>query len=255
MIGHEHTGVNRRQYVGALCGGLVGGIAGCTAPTDSAGAEASPATEESPDRPVTGEDGSPQNICERGAQPGLIPAIVSPAFAPADDAPELDDAEPIVGIERAGEARAYPVSTLRYEVVNDSFDVPVLVTFCPLCSSGLTAIRRVDGRETVFGNTGHTWTPPGAAGRAAIGEDRVFGISSGSRPSRTEPTNDPNLVMFDEQTGSFWSQLLSQAICGPATGQTLTLVPSTVTEWGEWRVDHPETSVLLPPPESDVMTG
>jgi len=167
----------------------------------------------------------------------------------------MDDTAPIVGIERAGEARAYPLSTLRYEIVNDSFDVPVLVTYCPLCSSGLTAIRRVDGRETVFGNTSHTWTPPGAAGQAAIEEDRVFGISSRGRLPQTEPTNDPNLVMFDEQTGSYWSQLLAQAICGPETGQTLTLIPSTVTEWAAWRADHPETSVLLPPPESEVMRG
>lgn len=36
-------------------------------------------------------------------------------------------------------------------------------------------------------------------------------------------------------------------------GTDLTLVPSTLTTWGEWREEYPETDVLLPPPHSRLM--
>lgn len=62
--------------------------------------------------------------------------------------------------------------------------------------------------------------------------------------------NSGNLVLYDEATGSFWSQLLAQAICGLQTGEDLTLVPATVTSWSAWWSEYPETDVLLPPPYS-----
>jgi hypothetical protein len=30
----------------------------------------------------------------------------------------------------------------------------------------------------------------------------------------------------------------------------LSVVPSTVATWAEWRASHPDTDVLLPPPRS-----
>lgn len=231
-------------------GGLVAGLACCLGhgvrPADGDGVSIGN---------VTGADGSPADICSREPRPGRIPAIVDPAFA-SDWSDvgrgRLTDDTTVVGLERAGEARAYPISVLRLEIVNDAFDEPVLVTYCPLCSSGLTAVRRVDGEATVFGNTSYTWRPPRDPGRTAIAQDRVFGLS---RRGATRPTNDQNLVVFDAATGSYWSQLLGQAICGPLTGTRLTLIPSTVTTWGSWRDDHPRTTVLLPPPRSKTMTG
>lgn len=243
--------MNRREALSVLAGGVVGSLAGCAGSAGSAadGGAGSDGT-------VTGADGSPSDICRREARPGRIPAIVEPAFAPdwsdIGQPGGLTDATTVVGLERAGEARAYPITVLRLEIVNDAFDEPVLVTYCPLCSSGLTAIRRVDGQPTVFGNTSYTWRPPRDSGDAAIDEGRVFGLS---RRGATNPTNDPNLVMFDTATGSYWSQLLGQAICGPQSGERLTLIPSTVTDWGTWREQHPETRVLLPPPASRTMTG
>lgn len=68
-------------------------------------------------------------------------------------------------------------------------------------------------------------------------------------------TNGPNLLMFDSATGSYWSQLLARAICGPRTGDSLTLIPSTVTTWEAWLDAHHDTSVLLPPPHPRVTTG
>ncbi|KAB1196090.1 MULTISPECIES: DUF3179 domain-containing protein [Haloferax] len=165
-----------------------------------------------------------------------IPAITSPAFAPNwDDVeieldggtyrPQLGHDDLVVGVELDGDARAYPLRILSWhEVVNDRFgDRPVLVTYCPLCQSGMVATRRVDGREANFGVSGYLW-------------------------------ND-NLVMYDTATESLWSQLLATAIRGPATETRLELLPATVTTWGEWRDAVPETTVLLPPPVSDTVVG
>lgn len=109
---------------------------------------------------VTGEVGSPADICSRDPRPGRVPAIVEPAFAPdwsGVAGGRLTDDTTVVGLERAGEARAYPLSVLPFEIVNDRFEAPVLVTYCPLCASGLTAIRKVDDEAAVFGNTSYTW--------------------------------------------------------------------------------------------------
>lgn len=243
--------MNRRTYLAAIAGGTLGGLAGCL-DTVGLGSEGEDVDLSS----IEGSDGSPSNICEREPGPGFIPAIIEPKFAKnyqdLPDSPGLDDSMPIIGIERVGEARAYPVVATN-EIVNDSFEEPVLVTYCPLCNSGLTAIRKVDGEETIFGNTSYTWSPPRSAGRTALEEDRVFGVSHRREKGKAAATNDPNLVMFDEATGSYWSQLLAQAICGPRIGDRLEFIPSTVTDWGTWRETHPETTVMLPSPYSKAM--
>jgi len=165
-----------------------------------------------------------------------IPAITDPAFGAdwsdwsavpehrPEDPPALEDAAPVVGVGRDGEPRAYPLRILdHHEVVNDSFAGALLVTYCPLCGSAVVARSEVRGEETTFGVSGKLWR------------------------------ND--LVLYDEATDSLWSQLLATAIRGPATGERLELVPSSLSTWGEWREAHPDTRVLLPPPGSATVDG
>jgi hypothetical protein len=97
------------------------------------------------------------------------------------------------------------------------------VTYCPLCASGVVADRTVEGEALTFGVSGLLW-------RA-------------------------DLVMYDEATGSLWSQLLAKAIRGELTGTDLALYPSTTTTWGQYREAHPDAEVLLPPPDSNTVRG
>ncbi len=53
-----------------------------------------------------------------------------------------------------------------------------------------------------------------------------------------------NLLLFDRQTGSLWSQLLSEAVTGPLAGARLKVLPAENTTWDAWRKKHPETRVL-----------
>ncbi len=59
-----------------------------------------------------------------------IPPVYDPEFARAPDAPLLDD-ELVIGIALGGEAKAYPITVLRFrEIVDDELDgVPILVTW------------------------------------------------------------------------------------------------------------------------------
>lgn len=53
-----------------------------------------------------------------------------------------------------------------------------------------------------------------------------------------------NLLFFDRQTGSLWSQLLSEAVTGPMAGTRLRVLPAEDTTWENWRSSHPDTLVL-----------
>ncbi len=59
-----------------------------------------------------------------------IPPVYEPLFASAADAPLLDD-ELVMGIALDGEAKAYPVTVLRFrEMVDDDLaGIPILVTW------------------------------------------------------------------------------------------------------------------------------
>jgi hypothetical protein len=60
----------------------------------------------------------------------LIAPVYEPEFIPADEAPLQDD-ELVMGVASEGEAKAYPISVLRFrEMVNDELGGdPILVTW------------------------------------------------------------------------------------------------------------------------------
>lgn len=232
--------MHRRRYLALVGAAGATGLAGCAGyrgPTSGGSPSRSPS-------PTTVQVGDvtlpvPGSEMVTAIHRDGIPAITDPAFGedwsdwsavpvehrpPPAERPALPDAFPVVGVERDGEARAYPLAVLDWhEVVNEEFGGPLLVTYCPLCGSGVVAERFADGEPTAFGVSGKLWR------------------------------ND--LVLYDRATESLWSQLLATAIQGPKTGTELRLLSSTLASWGEWRTAHPETRVLLPPPGSVAIGG
>jgi len=229
--------MRRRRFLAAVLGAATVGIAGCNQAEGDDGTTTEAVTP-TPD-PIQGQVGSvdlpvPREELRTALPRDEIPAIVDPAFdedwtgLDGPDAPDSDPLlpadSPVIGVERDGRARAYPLRILDWhEAVNDTFGGPLLVTYCPLCGSAVVAERRVDGEETVFGVSGLLWR-----------ED---------------------LVLYDRATDSLWSQLLATAIRGPRTGEGLSLLPSSLTTWGEWQESNPDTEVLLPPPWSNTVRG
>lgn len=53
-----------------------------------------------------------------------------------------------------------------------------------------------------------------------------------------------NVLMYDRQTESLWSQVRREAVTGPLTGARLKVLPSTLTTWAKWSRAHPRTEVL-----------
>lgn len=221
-------------------------------------------TVEAADAPPLAEQGNPSTICQQGYVDLGIYAIDEPAFA--DDwsgveIPEkytgdtrLADEDVVIGLTSDGTARAYPVAVLWvHEIVNDDFGEPVIVTFCSICRSGMVASRVVKGMTTLFGVSGQLWEPPELETRVREAEGQAFAVERRDA-SPGEIRNLGNLVMFDQATGSYWSQILARAICGPLTDETLGILPSTATTWADWRQTHPHTDVLLPPPHSKLMS-
>ncbi len=143
-----------------------------------------------------------------------IPAIDKPDFLSAGFAAFLRNDDTVLGMTRAGISRAYPLRILNWhEVVNDHYGKdPVVISFCPLCGTGVAFDARVDGRALSFGVSGLLY--------------------------------NSDVLLYDRQTQSLWSQLLGQAISGPLKGRRLSMLPLTQTSWADWREAHPATQVL-----------
>ncbi|MEK6248390.1 MAG: DUF3179 domain-containing protein, partial [Planctomycetales bacterium] len=53
-----------------------------------------------------------------------------------------------------------------------------------------------------------------------------------------------SLVMYDQETDSLWSHILGTAQSGPLKGTRLQQIPSVMTDWKNWRQQHPQTTVV-----------
>ncbi len=148
-----------------------------------------------------------------GPPPDGIPPIDAPRFETVADA-EVADREPVMVVERAGETHVYPLAILTFhEIVNDVIaGQPTLVTYCPLCNSALAFDPVVDGRVLDFGTSGRLWRS--------------------------------NLVMYDRQTHTLWSQFVGEAIVGELVGTALERLPSAIVSWADVRTARPDARVL-----------
>lgn len=145
-----------------------------------------------------------------------IPALVDPAFVNAADAAFLRDKDRVLGLSYNGVVRAYPIRILNYhEIVNDVLNEEgVVISYCPLCGSGMAFSTDLHGTRLVFGVSGLLY--------------------------------NSDVLMYDRNTQSLWSQLMSQAISGPLKGERLDALSISHTTWGEWRSRNPDSQLLSP---------
>lgn len=143
-----------------------------------------------------------------------IPAIDKPRFVSVEKVDFLRDEDIVLSLTRGDMTRAYPLRVLVWhEIVNDTFDgSKVAVTYCPLCGTGM-----------VF---------DGEAG----GKVRRFGVSGLLYQS--------DVLMYDRETESLWSQLKMAAISGPDVGAKLKWLPSEHMTWKAWRTKYPGGHIL-----------
>lgn len=156
----------------------------------------------------------PDEVFSGGPPRDGIPSIDKPRFIEADDADELRAGERILGLSLNGITKAYPLAIMNWhEIVNDRFGKDaVAVTYCPLCGTGMAFEARLKGRQLTFGVSGLLY--------------------------------NSDVLLYDRETESLWSQLDRLAVTGSFKGTRLQSIPLEHTTWRDWRRRHPDTLVL-----------
>lgn len=143
-----------------------------------------------------------------------IPSIDNPKFINMSEAGFLDDGRLVLGIKIGDEIRLYPHQILDWhEIINDSFDDnTVALTYCPLTGTGIAFDRVIDNSETEFGVSGLLFRN--------------------------------NLIMYDRNTGSRWSQMQMRSVNGNLIGREGSVVQTIQTDWKTWKELYSDARVL-----------
>ena len=155
-----------------------------------------------------------KDIVQGGPPRDGIPAISQPNYVAADDASFLRADDIVLGFSINGSAFAYPRHIMNWhELVNDKVEGQAFViSYCPLCGSGMAFSADVGSDHLTFGVSGLLYN------------------------------ND--LIFYDRQTESLWSQIERRSISGPKVGSKLQQLYLEHTTWQDWRSKHPDTRVL-----------
>lgn len=98
-------------------------------------------------------------------------------------------------------------------MVNDQIaGKSIVVTFCPLCGTGMIFDSTINGSSASFG---------------------VLGLLYQS-----------DMLLYDRETESLWSQIKSSSVAGDLTGKRLKLLSSTQITWKAWKKKYPKILVL-----------
>lgn len=151
-----------------------------------------------------------------GVRVNGIPPLDHAPVIPAARAGYLRDSHVVYGLVVNGEARAYPKRILAWhEMALDRIGgTPLTIVYCTLCGTVIPYKSVVGGTTRTFGTSGLLYRS--------------------------------NKLMFDRESMSLWSTLDGRPVIGALVGTPLTLepVPVVTTTWGEWRTQHPGTTVL-----------
>lgn len=157
-------------------------------------------------------------VFDAGPGPDGIPPLEGPLFTQDLDGAGLAADELVIGVKHGGDIRAYPHKILNWhEVVNDQFTphgTPErgTLSYCPLTGSAVLWKAFLESTDPTFGTSG-----------------LVF---------------NANLIMYDRETRSFWSQMLEQSIFGDEIKRIPDRLQVVETTWQTWRAMYPGTTLL-----------
>mgnify|MGYP001099223039 CR=1 FL=1 len=162
----------------------------------------------------------PLNEIKQGCmRQDCIPSVDDPVFVTSTELKDVLDPVSIgIALSYKGENRFYPFPMLEtHELVNDVVaGDPLLISYCPLCGTGIVFERTLDGQPVAFGVSGMLWQ------------------SNLLMYNRADALTDRNL----------WSQVLGKAVVGDRAGQQLVQVPSDIVQFGAWARSNPDGKVL-----------
>ena len=154
-----------------------------------------------------------------------VPVVMAPPvkhyLVGIDEADKiLEPSSVVLGIEMAGEVRAYPRDLIaRPHWFNDELDgIPLMISYCILCNSGQAFVPVLkDGRRLDL---------------------------------RNMTAFDNNTIYHCTKTGNFIQQLDGKVIRGPNEGEALESYPVVMARWDEWKRLNPDTKMFYAPPET-----
>lgn len=157
---------------------------------------------------------SAEKILPGGPVKDGIPSIDSPQFIPVEQVSWLKGDEQVLSLSINGVTRAYPIAILNWhEIVNDNISgSPVVVSYCPLCGTGMAFSAKVDGRALEFGVSGLLY--------------------------------NSDVLLYDRQTESLWSQLMTESVSGPMQGSKLEMLALHQMTWAAWQKRYSDGQVL-----------
>lgn len=153
-------------------------------------------------------------IVDGGPGKDGIPSLDNPSFIPASEADYIPDSRMVIGLKIGDEVRAYPHQIMDWhEIVNDEVDGKhIALNFCPLTGTGKAWNRVVNGKVTEFGVSGLLFRN--------------------------------NLIMYDRNTESNWSQMQLRSVNGDLSRQPAEVYTVVETTWEIWKEMYPESEVL-----------
>jgi hypothetical protein len=130
-----------------------------------------------------------------------IPALTNPQFASASSTTYLNNNDLVLVIKIDNEIRIYPHLILDWhEIINDEINgTKFALTYCPLTGTGIAWDRVINGRETTFGVSGLLY--------------------------------NSNLIPYDRNSNSNWSQMKLQSVNGSLIGTHATTYSVIETSW------------------------
>lgn len=154
------------------------------------------------------------DILHGGPPKDGISALSNPATVSVAHTDFLEPDDRVIGVIINDQSRAYPITILiQHEAVNDVLgETPILVVYCPLCDSVSVLERRLDSETHEFGVSGLIY--------------------------------NSNVLLYDRDDDSLWSQLGFSAISGPNAGRSLPHLGWELTTFADWSNRHPESTVL-----------
>jgi len=155
-----------------------------------------------------------KHIIHGGPPRDGILAISEPKYVTAEEASFMKPVDVVLGFKVGSNTFAYPRHILNWhELVNDKSDgQSFVITYCPLCGSGMAFSSAVGSEQLDFGVSGLLYN------------------------------ND--LLFYDRQTESLWSQIERRAVSGDFAGDILEQLYLEHTSWQSWKERNPNTKVL-----------
>ncbi|WP_421774278.1 DUF3179 domain-containing protein [Gracilimonas sp.] len=170
---------------------------------------------EVPDKPDSEWLIPSDEIVDGGPGKDGIPSVDDPQFAPVSEINYIQDDRLVIGLKVGNEVRAYPHQILDWhEIINDEIGNNYFsVTYCPLTGTGVVWDRVIEEDITEFGVSGLLFRN--------------------------------NLIAYDRNTDTHYSQMQIRGVKGPGKGETLNSGFSTVqTTWKTWKSMYPESEVV-----------